>query len=519
MRCCICGSNQVTIVSNSSYSMKKGIAGALVLGPVGAIAGINGKQSTNYHCMKCGQDSFCVMDSFIEQSIDHAVKNGDNESLDMFRRTWRNVEKSTNASHNTDYSKVAGSEIKKKAKESSQDIKVAIKEDISNRKIPYEYYELVDKYDNNYAAIKAVLAEGAAREVFVEDKAFIVPATSVEEIKQFALIEAAGFGTRKDIKDEYVVFDDVINVVKERGDISLIDLQVEYAALHPELVIEGNPYSITRLVEELVYELNKDGHIVYKKGVISLPSIVDKEAFYKEEAKKTSFISEWGKDVYNAMYKRIGERQTSSEIIEQLKKLDIRAQYDSDDEIDFWGYHDSNTPQVFCELLHLVDEGLVTNEIDENNSYWILIDKEKEKRESLKNEIAGLAYRISTLKKEYQKIEKECQEALLSSGLDNYSEDSETVRVIETNKAKIKELELLMPSLRGFFKRKQLKNTEMEIKKLLDENNSLQIRLNSERDEFNRKRKEIEAPKQNIANELERIETLVASKEQELESL
>ena len=156
---------------------------------------------------------------FIEQSIDHAVKNGDNDSLDMFRRTWRNVEKSTNVSHNTDDSKIAGSEIKKKAKVSSQDIKEAIKEDISNRKIPYEYYELVDKYDNNYAAIKAVLAEGAAREVFVENKAFIVPATSVEEMKQFALIEAAGFGTRKDIKDEYVVFDDIINVVKERGDI------------------------------------------------------------------------------------------------------------------------------------------------------------------------------------------------------------------------------------------------------------------------------------------------------------
>ena len=58
-----------TVVSSSSgYSFKKGVAGALVFGPVGAVAGIGGKRKTNtevipnrqhyriYKCEVCGYE-------------------------------------------------------------------------------------------------------------------------------------------------------------------------------------------------------------------------------------------------------------------------------------------------------------------------------------------------------------------------------------------------------------------------------------------------------------------------------
>ena len=87
MRCGLCGSKNVHFVNSSSYDMKKGIVGAVVLGPVGAVAGINGKQSQKYHCMACGQDSLRVMDAYFEQSIDDALAKGDKETLDRYRNT------------------------------------------------------------------------------------------------------------------------------------------------------------------------------------------------------------------------------------------------------------------------------------------------------------------------------------------------------------------------------------------------------------------------------------------------
>ena len=42
--------------ASSSYSWKKGVAGAALLGPVGAVAGIGGKKHKSYtwRCKECG---------------------------------------------------------------------------------------------------------------------------------------------------------------------------------------------------------------------------------------------------------------------------------------------------------------------------------------------------------------------------------------------------------------------------------------------------------------------------------
>ena len=92
MRCGLCGSKQVSLVNKNSYSMKKGIVGAAVLGPVGAVAGINGNQSMVYHCMECGQDNLRIMDVTTEHEIDEILANGDFQALEKFRRRWRNIE-------------------------------------------------------------------------------------------------------------------------------------------------------------------------------------------------------------------------------------------------------------------------------------------------------------------------------------------------------------------------------------------------------------------------------------------
>ena len=87
MRCGLCGSKQISLINDSSYSYTKGIVGVAVLWQVGAVAGINGKQSMKYHCMACGQDSLDVMAGYREQEIDDAIARGDDDKLRELRMT------------------------------------------------------------------------------------------------------------------------------------------------------------------------------------------------------------------------------------------------------------------------------------------------------------------------------------------------------------------------------------------------------------------------------------------------
>ncbi len=53
--CAACGNPDIIVESDKQgYSMKKGLAGAVILGPVGAVAGLDGKETTSYYCPKCG---------------------------------------------------------------------------------------------------------------------------------------------------------------------------------------------------------------------------------------------------------------------------------------------------------------------------------------------------------------------------------------------------------------------------------------------------------------------------------
>ena len=390
MRCSICGSKQVSLVTNSSYSMKKGIVGAVVLGPVGAVAGINGKQSTNYHCMSCGQNSLSIMDRYIEKLIDEALENGDRETLDRFRRSWKNIEfPVNNPSARVTKTVEPRKPVERKHYKSLKEIAMVVKEDVAQSVIPYELSELMEKYDFDLGrnAIVPLMKEGSVREVFVDDKVYIVPAKSIDEIKEFKFIESAAFGVRQDIEDEGLVFDDVIRIAKKHGSISLIDLQTEYAEMHPELIWEDNPYSITRLVEGLVYELNYDSFIHYKDGIITIPSLMEREEYYREKAKNQSHDVKWGHDVLNAIKPHVDEKLSVDKIVDLVKNLSNR-EYEYSCDIDIYEYtNEYDTIQFYTELLYYKKEGILSNEIVGDTSYWILKDKNREKRELLQSQV------------------------------------------------------------------------------------------------------------------------------------
>ena len=93
MRCPYCGSNKIFLTSqNDGYSMKKGLIGAAVLGPVGAVAGIDGKTKQVFHCPSCNNDTHDLMNSATDTAISSAIFKKDVDSLKRYKAQYPNIE-------------------------------------------------------------------------------------------------------------------------------------------------------------------------------------------------------------------------------------------------------------------------------------------------------------------------------------------------------------------------------------------------------------------------------------------
>lgn len=74
--CAACGNPDIIIEKvKSGYSMGKGIVGAAVLGPVGAVAGLDGKEAESYYCPKCGARLDHSMPDYEVSDILNMIKN------------------------------------------------------------------------------------------------------------------------------------------------------------------------------------------------------------------------------------------------------------------------------------------------------------------------------------------------------------------------------------------------------------------------------------------------------------
>lgn len=150
------------VTNNEGYSFKKGIAGQIVLGPVGAVAGINGKTSKVYHCSECGQDEITTMPEVIEGFIDEAIRKNNVFLLKDYKNQYPGIEwvdtTPTNPSEETTTPVNKAIEEKRTAKTSDKDkttnkeVSVAalsnmIREYMNEMNAPVERDDLYVKYD------------------------------------------------------------------------------------------------------------------------------------------------------------------------------------------------------------------------------------------------------------------------------------------------------------------------------------------------------------------------------------
>ncbi len=301
MRCGLCGSKQVGLITASSYSMKKGIVGAAVLGPVGAVAGINGKQSMKYHCTACGQDSLSVLDARTENEIDELLAKGDIEALKKYKSRWKNIEGPTSSAlirhydethpslfsdNNTGAISVPQNSGDSISSLSEQELKNQIKDDLSSRDLPYTEEELYSKYSANKKYInvyKDILKEGSAHAFWINGKKYIKPAKNLEDISQFALMSAAEICNRSDISNTNSLIDEIKQIIKNKNTIPMDELVSEFEERHPECAIAGNQYAFSSLVESIIDLLCDRKAVQYDGTAIKVASFQEHEKYLYEK--------------------------------------------------------------------------------------------------------------------------------------------------------------------------------------------------------------------------------------------
>lgn len=95
LRCAVCGSRHVTLeTKKEGYDLKKGVIGTALVGIPGALAGVNGKENTYYHCADCGHVLNKCMDALESIMIDNLLKEPSKwkEELKVQKAKYINIE-------------------------------------------------------------------------------------------------------------------------------------------------------------------------------------------------------------------------------------------------------------------------------------------------------------------------------------------------------------------------------------------------------------------------------------------
>ena len=147
MRCQYCGSKMIhPEVQHKHFSTGKAVAGAALIGVVGAAAGFIGKDKKGYGCGACGAWSERPMDIITDSEIDRSIRdarNGKNVGLyEAFRTQYPNIENivfsnNSNAQHNPAFQ--TPTESFKLLKEDIEPPKTVDEENVSTVKHRYKY--------------------------------------------------------------------------------------------------------------------------------------------------------------------------------------------------------------------------------------------------------------------------------------------------------------------------------------------------------------------------------------------
>lgn len=227
--CAACGNPRVIIEKDKEgYSLAKGLVGSAVLGPVGALAGANGKEVTVFYCPKCGARLHKCMPEYEISNILKLEKEARTSAfskaeLDKLRVKYPNMlwpedldriwnkksdqhERKSVFSNEQDKPSALSDDAKDQRIVFSGDIKKDIKDYLNNINAPVNYSEVKDHFQkSSYSEI--VIINGLLD--LVEDgliKHYRDYFALVRDLGEMIQLKECGNDNRKKLEEEFFSF-------------------------------------------------------------------------------------------------------------------------------------------------------------------------------------------------------------------------------------------------------------------------------------------------------------------------
>lgn len=227
--CAACGNPRVIIEKDKEgYSLAKGLVGSAVLGPVGALAGANGKEVTVFYCPKCGARLHKCMPEYEVSNILKLEKEARTSAfskaeLDKLRVKYPNMlwpedldriwnkksdqhERKSVFSNEQDKPSALSDDANNQRIVFSGDIKKDIKDYLNNINAPVNYSEVKDHFQkSSYSEI--VIINGLLE--LVEDgliKYYRDYFALVRDLGEMIQLKECGNDNRKKLEEEFFSF-------------------------------------------------------------------------------------------------------------------------------------------------------------------------------------------------------------------------------------------------------------------------------------------------------------------------
>ena len=330
--CAACGNPDIIVENTKSgYSMGKGIAGAAVLGPVGAVAGLDGKKTVTYYCPKCGAKLNHCMPDYEVESILRLLKDPElfRNLLETKHKKYPNMMMPSNWVEKTTTTQKGSGELDfdqfLRILQTSNEINCgdrlydyihqygvitddqvnSLEDELKRRKLDNEielfrhgFHEIINGYGNNYK-VKIEFVENSAKDGYAN----YIAARDKNEIREWRLEQKAHKkATREMSHDKYVEF---VKGLLANGPVTIDDVEQAVISIDPD-INNDNPYLLHEVAKVVCVLIERsDARVEFDDHTLRI-----KSTKHTEEEMRWSIEENWRSGVIGDKTQRI-KRVTS----------------------------------------------------------------------------------------------------------------------------------------------------------------------------------------------------------------
>lgn len=415
--CAACGNPRVIIEKDrEGYSLAKGLVGSAVLGPVGALAGADGKEVTVFYCPKCGARLHKCMPEYEVSNILKLEKEARTSAfskaeLDKLRVKYPNMlwpedldriwnkksdqhERKSVYSNEQDKPSALSDDANNQRIVFSGDIKKDIKDYLNNINAPVNYSEVKDHFQkSSYSEI--VIINGLLE--LVEDgliKYYRDYFALVRDLGEMIQLKECGNDNRKKLEEEFFSFkkelensERTAQQKEEERIIEALSCTYKLELLSRRAQAQKSQSICETIADELKkLEPNKEKDI--QKIEQSINDLLSSSNNFEETLNKTiAEINEKESELSNLSFLQRGRKRTLMEEIEALNSEKTRLQKEKT--------NIENDIYVLRRKRNEIESSATKSAERKQNLY----NKERERFEDLNSKIKAIEKKIDDINK------------------------------------------------------------------------------------------------------------------------